>query len=95
MGGDALINSETLLLTDFINLKIKSTQFFRCAYRDKLCENIFIKINDYMYKYLIQCLAAAGELGVHLRGLHIIGSEPDNRLPAYLVAPQSSTCPTC
>jgi hypothetical protein len=92
MRGDALINSETFLLTDFMNLKIKLTQFFRCAYRDKLCENIFIKINDYMYKYLIQCLAAAGELGVHLRGLR---SEPDNRLPAYLVAPQSSTCPTC
>jgi hypothetical protein len=32
MGGDVPVDSETLLVTDFMNLKIKSTQFFqRCS----------------------------------------------------------------
>jgi hypothetical protein len=36
------IDSDALLVTDFINLKIKSTQFFEDAHRDRVC----------VYKYL-------------------------------------------
>jgi hypothetical protein len=41
--GDVFIDSETLLVADFVNLKIKSTQYFECAHRDKLCVSIFIR----------------------------------------------------
>jgi hypothetical protein len=32
--GDVVVNNETLLVTDFINLKMRSTQFFRDAHKD-------------------------------------------------------------
>jgi hypothetical protein len=31
-------------MTDFVNLKIKPTQSFRCVYRDRVCVHIFIRI---------------------------------------------------
>jgi hypothetical protein len=33
VGGDVPVKSKTLLVTDFVNLKIKLAQFFRCAHR--------------------------------------------------------------
>jgi hypothetical protein len=33
---DVFIDSEKFLVTDFINLKIKPTQFFKCAHRDRM-----------------------------------------------------------
>jgi hypothetical protein len=33
---------EALLMTDFVNLKIKSAQSFRCAHKGKVCLRIFI-----------------------------------------------------
>jgi hypothetical protein len=41
-GGDVLIDSDASLMTDFINLKIKSAQSFGCAYRDKMYTHVFI-----------------------------------------------------
>jgi hypothetical protein len=41
-GDDVLIDSDASLMTDFINLKIKSAQSFRCAYRDKMYTHVFI-----------------------------------------------------
>jgi hypothetical protein len=35
--GDVPIDSKTLLVTDFVNLKIKSAQSFRCDYKSKVC----------------------------------------------------------
>jgi hypothetical protein len=57
VGGDVPINSETFLITDFINLKIKSAQSFRGVYRDRVCMHVFIEINTYIcmsiYIYII------------------------------------------
>jgi hypothetical protein len=39
---DVSIDSEMILIIDFMNLKIKSTQIFRCDHRDRLYINIFI-----------------------------------------------------
>jgi hypothetical protein len=36
------VNSETLLVTDFINLKIKPAQTFECAHRSMVCMRVFI-----------------------------------------------------
>jgi hypothetical protein len=40
--GDVPVDNETFLVTDFINLKIKSAQFFRCAHKNRMCVHIFI-----------------------------------------------------
>jgi hypothetical protein len=47
VGGDVLINSEALLVTDFVNLKIKPVQSFRGAHRGRVCVRVFIEISDY------------------------------------------------
>jgi hypothetical protein len=45
VGGDVPINSETLLVTDFINLKIKPAQSFRCAHRGRVYVRVFIEMS--------------------------------------------------
>jgi hypothetical protein len=37
VGGDVPVDSETLLVTDFVNLKIKSIKSFEGAHRDRMC----------------------------------------------------------
>jgi hypothetical protein len=49
---DVPVDSEPLLVIDFVNLKIKPIQFFRCAHRDRVCVHVFIEVNDRMYIYL-------------------------------------------
>jgi hypothetical protein len=44
--GDVSVDSETLLVTDFVNLKIKSTQSFRCTHRDMMYILLFIWVSD-------------------------------------------------
>jgi hypothetical protein len=41
---DVPIDSKTFLMIDFVNLKIKLTQFFRDAYRGKIYIYIYIYI---------------------------------------------------
>jgi hypothetical protein len=38
---DVLVDSETLLVTDFVNFKIKSAQFFRDAYKGRVFVRVF------------------------------------------------------
>jgi hypothetical protein len=45
VGGDVSVNGETLLVTDFMNLKIKSAQSFGCAHRDRVCVYMFIGVS--------------------------------------------------
>jgi hypothetical protein len=42
-----MLDSEVLLVIDFVNLKIKSVQFFRGAHRDRVCVYIFIRVSTY------------------------------------------------
>jgi hypothetical protein len=42
MRGDVSIDSKILLVTDFMNLKIKPAQCFGGAYKDRMCVHIFI-----------------------------------------------------
>jgi hypothetical protein len=37
---DVTVNSETLLVTDFMNLKIKSARSFECVHRDRVCVRV-------------------------------------------------------
>jgi hypothetical protein len=45
VGGDVPVDSEALLVTDFVNLKIKLTQSFRGAYRGICVCTVFLKKN--------------------------------------------------
>jgi hypothetical protein len=57
VGGNVPVDSETILLIDFMNLKIKPVESFRGVYRDKVCVHIFIEIND-VYNYLhLYCIS--------------------------------------
>jgi hypothetical protein len=47
VGGDVPIGSETLLVTDFVNLKIKAAQSFRGAYRGSV--RVFIELSAHTY----------------------------------------------
>jgi hypothetical protein len=42
-------------MTDFVNLKIKSTQSFRDAYKDRVCVHIFIRIIFHTYMSIYIC----------------------------------------
>jgi hypothetical protein len=45
VGDDVSIDNEIFLVTDFVNLKIKSAQFFGCAHRDKVYMHVFIEVS--------------------------------------------------
>jgi hypothetical protein len=49
--GDVPINSETLL-TDFVNLNIKSAQSFECAHKNKIYIHVFIDVSDHINIYV-------------------------------------------
>jgi hypothetical protein len=44
VGGDVPVNSEAFLVTDFVNLKIKPTQSFEGAHKDRVCMRVFIEL---------------------------------------------------
>jgi hypothetical protein len=46
VGDNVPVDSETLLVTDFVNLKIKSAQSFGCAHRGRMCIHVFIEVSD-------------------------------------------------
>jgi hypothetical protein len=48
VGCDVPVDSETLLVTDFVNLKIKLTQSFGCAHRGRMCVHMFIRVSTHM-----------------------------------------------
>jgi hypothetical protein len=52
VGDDVFVDSETLLVTDFVNLKIKPTQSFKDAHRDGVCVYIHRGECSYVYEYL-------------------------------------------
>jgi hypothetical protein len=50
VGGDVPVNNEALLVTDFVNFKIKSAQFFRDGYRNMICVHMLNELHLYCVK---------------------------------------------
>jgi hypothetical protein len=48
VGGDVHIDSEALLVIDFVNFKIKLAQFFECVHRGRMCVYVFIRISAHI-----------------------------------------------
>jgi hypothetical protein len=57
VGGNVSIYSETFLVTNFVNLKIKPIQSFGGAHRGRVCMRVFIGVSDHMcmsiYIYIV------------------------------------------
>jgi hypothetical protein len=45
VGGDVSVDSETFLVTDFVNPKIKLAQSFGGAHRCRVCVRVFIEVS--------------------------------------------------
>jgi hypothetical protein len=54
--GDVPVDSETLLVTDFVNLKIKPAQSFKNTHSDRVCAYVFIGVNARMYMSIYICI---------------------------------------
>jgi hypothetical protein len=54
---DVFVDSETFLVTHFINFQIKPTQSFKNIYKEKIYIHMFIKVytHIYIYKSLYIC----------------------------------------
>jgi hypothetical protein len=52
---DVSVDSETLLVTDFVNLKIKPTQSFKGAHSDRVCVHIFIEVSAHTCMSIYIC----------------------------------------
>jgi hypothetical protein len=65
VGDDVPVDSETHLVTDFVNLKIKSAQFFECAHRGRVCVRVFIEVSARMCMSICVCT-------VFLKKIHIV-----------------------
>jgi hypothetical protein len=53
--GDVPVDNEALLVTDFMNLKIKPIQSFGCAHRDSVCLRVFIEVSANMCMSICVC----------------------------------------
>jgi hypothetical protein len=50
VGGDVPVNSDALLVTDFVNLMIKSAQSFGCVHKDRVCVYVYRSKCSYVYE---------------------------------------------
>jgi hypothetical protein len=52
---DISVDIETQLVTDFVNLKIKPIQYFKCAHRSRLYVCVFIEMSTHTYISICVC----------------------------------------
>jgi hypothetical protein len=52
---DIFIDNETFLVTDFVNLKIKPAQSFKCVYRGRVYMRVFIEVSVYTCMRIYVC----------------------------------------
>jgi hypothetical protein len=76
VGGDVPVNSEALLVTDFINLKIKPAQSFGRAHKGKVCVRVFIGVSARTCMSICVCtvflkkIELAGDNILETEGVH-------------------------
>jgi hypothetical protein len=52
---DVSVDSESFFMTDFVNLKIKLTQFFRGIHRGRVCVRALIDVSAHAYMSICVC----------------------------------------
>jgi hypothetical protein len=55
VGGDVPVDSETFLVTDFLNLKIKSAQSYEGAHRGRVCVHVFVGVSVHTCMSICVC----------------------------------------
>jgi hypothetical protein len=65
VGDDVPVDSETLLMTDCVNLKIKPAQSFGCAYRSK----VYVHVFEYSYVYEYLCTVSPKKSNANAKSL--------------------------
>jgi hypothetical protein len=55
VGGDVSVDSETFLVTDFVNLKIKPAQSYEGAHKGRVCIRVFIEVSAYTCMSIYIC----------------------------------------
>jgi hypothetical protein len=55
VGDDVPVDSDTLLVINFMNLKIKPTQSFECSHRGRMCVYMFIGVSARTYINICVC----------------------------------------
>jgi hypothetical protein len=55
VGGDVPVDSETILVTNFMNLKIKPAQSFGGAHRGRVCVRVFIGVSAHTCVSICVC----------------------------------------
>jgi hypothetical protein len=53
--GEVPVDSETLLVIDFVNLKIKPAQSFEGTHRGMMCIRVLIGVNAHTYMSICVC----------------------------------------
>jgi hypothetical protein len=70
VGDDVLVDNETLLVTDFMNLKIKPAQSFEGAHRGRVCVCVHMSEYSYVYEYLrLYCVSKKNCLSEEIESL--------------------------
>jgi hypothetical protein len=67
VGGDVPVDSDTLLMTDFVNLKIKPAQFFGGAHRGRIYVRVFIEVSACTYMNICVCTMFLKKYGLMRR----------------------------
>jgi hypothetical protein len=68
VGGDFPVDSDALLVTEFVNLKIRLTQSFGGAHRSRVCVHVFIGVSAHTCTSIYVCT-------VFLKNIQIIISK--------------------
>jgi hypothetical protein len=55
VGGDVPIDSDALLVTDFVNLKIKLIQSFGDAHKGRMCVYVYIEMSNRICMSICVC----------------------------------------
>jgi hypothetical protein len=56
VGDDVPVDSKSFLVTDLVNLKMKSVKSFRCAYRSRVCVCVFIGVSTHTCMNIYVCI---------------------------------------
>jgi hypothetical protein len=78
VGGDVPVDSEALLVTDFVNLKIKPTQSFEGAHRGRVYVRVFIGMSAHTYMSICICTVFLKKIqDVVLQMIQRVGDDHD------------------
>jgi hypothetical protein len=77
--GDVPIDNKALLVTDFMNLKIKSAQSIKYAYRGRMCMRVFIEVSAHTCMSIYICTEFLKNIFIN----HLATKEKETKLTWY------------